>query len=402
MTSVLANAKAGVTSLFARWGRVAKKRLGGAVATLALYRDERSPAMDNVVTPPSPRQSLLLSGTTLTLIGVLLTGFVADLILVSPLRYAREQIVQTEQIRFLLANGEGPVAQMDADGDLYPLGTPVAIMQVPALNLTAVVAEGTTSRVLLAAPGHRRDTPLPGQTGASVIYGRQSLYGGPFGNLASLHAGNTIRVTTAQGVSLYSITGIRTGDAATGSTPPVVVPTPTSTTTPTSAPSATPTTEATPSSTPKATPTPTGSAIPAPTQSTDPTATPTPTSPGSDTPAPSTATGRLTLVSTTGLPFFPDRIIRVDADLVTTANPAPLPVIYPASLTSAERLLGTDDSGWLPLLLLLELGVVAVILALIGMRRWGRLQTWVVAVPVLLAIGIALAETVVILMPNLY
>ena len=50
----------------------------------------------------------------------------------------------------------------------------------------------------------------------------------------------------------------------------------------------------------------------------------------------------------------------------------------------------------------LILGLVAVALALVGIRRWGRIQTWVVAVPVLLAIGIALAETVVILMPNLY
>jgi hypothetical protein len=116
----------------------------------------------------------------------------------------------------------------------------------------------------------------------------------------------------------------------------------------------------------------------------------------------STAAARLTLVSTTGVPFFPDRIIRVDADIVTAPNAAPLPIIYPASLMPSERILGTDDSGWLPFLLLLELGLVAVALALVGMRRWGRIQTWVVMVPVLLSIGIAIAENVVILMPNLY
>jgi hypothetical protein len=408
VASVLAQVRTGVTSLFSRWTRAAENRFGGTLDKLAALRDERSPEMDSVVGVPSAKQSLLLSGTTLTLIGVLLTGFIADLVLVSPLRYAREQIVQSEQIRFSLANGEGPIAQMDADGDLYPLGTPVAIMQIPALNITAVVDEGTTSRVLLAAPGHRRDTPLPGQTGVSVIYGRQSLYGGPFGGLAALDAGNTIRVTTAQGVSLYRITGKRTGDSAIEPVAPVITPTSTATPNPSATPTAKatpkPTAKPTPTATPKSTPTPKASASASATSAPSATDTAGTDATGTDTVAPSTGTaaGRLTLVSTTGFPFFPDQIIRIDADLVSTANPAPLPVIYPASLTSAERLLGTDDSGWLPLLLLLELGLVAVALAVVGIRRWGRIHTWVVAVPVLLAIGIALAETVVIVMPNLY
>jgi hypothetical protein len=407
VTSVLANARAGVTSLFARWGKATERRLGGTIDKLAEFRDERSPAMDSVVGVPSAKQSMLLSGTTMTLVGVLLTGFVADMVVISPLRYAREQIVQTEQIRLSLANGEGPVAQMDADGNLYPLGTPVAIMSIPALNFTAIVDEGTTSRTLLAAPGHRRDTPLPGQTGVSVIYGRQSLYGGPFGGLASLHAGNTIHVTTAQGVASYTVTGIRTGSAASGNEQPTVFPTgsptPTASASATAAPKtkATPKPSATPTATATPTPKPSSSASAAPSAS--PSATPAAgTDEGTATPTTATAAGRLTLVSTTGLPFFPDQIIRVDADLTTAANPAPLPIIYPASLTPAERLLGTDDSGWLPLLLLLELGIAAVVLAAFALRRWGRLQTWVVAVPVLLAVGIALAETVVVLMPNLY
>ncbi|MEN9911406.1 MAG: hypothetical protein RLZZ441_974, partial [Actinomycetota bacterium] len=54
------------------------------------------------------------------------------------------------------------------------------------------------------------------------------------------------------------------------------------------------------------------------------------------------------------------------------------------------------------LLLILELGIALVLLALAGMRYWGRLQTWVVAVPTLLALGIGLAEQVVVLLPNLY
>ena len=393
MTSVLANARAGVASVFSRSRRSAENRFGGVLDKLASYRDERSPDLDGVVGTPTTKQSLILSGTTLTLVGVLLTGFIADMVLISPLRYGREQIVQSEQIRFSLANGEGPVAQMDSHGDLHPLGTPVAIMQIPALNFTAIVGEGTTSRVLLSAPGHRRDTPLPGQTGVSVIYGRQSLYGGPFGGLSALHAGNTIRVTTAQGVALYRISGVRIGDAASTTEQPVVGPT--SSPSASATPSVTPAASASPTASPTATPGPSSSAAPIPSASSEATT-------ESTAPVTSTAAARLTLVSTTGFPFFPDRIIRVDADIVTAPNAAPLPIIYPASLMPSERILGTDDSGWLPFLLLLELGLVAVALALVGMRRWGRIQTWVVMVPVLLSIGIAIAENVVILMPNLY
>jgi hypothetical protein len=334
VTSVLASAGAGVATFFKRGRREINDRVLDAADRLAALKDDRPALLDQVVAQPNPKQSILLSGTTLTLLGVMLSGFIADAALVSPLRYAREQIVQMEEFRTTLANGSAPVGQMDANGDLYPLGTPVAIMNIPALNMTAVVDEGSTSRVMLAAPGHRRDTVLPGQRGASVIYGRQSLYGGPFGGLAQLKAGNTIRVTTGQGKSLYRISGVRTGDA-----PPKAV---------------------------------------------------------------STAPGTLTLVSTTGFPFFPDTVIRVDASLISTPKETALPLLYAASLTPAEKILGSDDSGWLPLLLILELGIGLVLLALAGMRYWGRLQTWVVAVPTLLALGIVLAEQVVVLLPNLY
>lgn len=334
VASVLASARAGVATLLTRGRSRLAVRVSDAADRLAALKDDRPAVLDQVVAQPSAKQSLLLSGTTLTLLGVMFTGFIADVALISPLRYAREQIVLQEEFRTTLANGAAPVGQMDDKGNLYPVGTPVAIMNIPALNMTAVVTEGTTSRVLLSSPGHRRDTVLPGQLGASVIYGRQSLYGGPFGSLDKLRAGNTIRVTTGQDTALYRISGVRKGDD-----PPK---------------------------------------------------------------APSTAPGTLTLVSTTGFPFFPDTIVRVDASLVSTPNPTPLPVIYAASLTPAEKLLGNDDSGWLPLLLILELGIALVILAMFGMRHWGRLQTWVVATPTLLAVGIALAEQVVVLLPNLY
>ena len=72
-----------------------------------------------------------------------------------------------------------------------------------------VIVEGTSSSNLYAGPGHRRDTPLPGQVGRSVIVGRRLLFGGPFALLDRLKPGNEILVTTAQGVFRFSVIGIR-------------------------------------------------------------------------------------------------------------------------------------------------------------------------------------------------
>jgi hypothetical protein len=72
------------------------------------------------------------------------------------------------------------------------------------------------------------------------------------------------------------------------------------------------------------------------------------------------------------------------------------------SLTAAEGPLASDDSGWLPLLLVLELAAVAVLAFTFAARRWGRWHTWVVAVPVSILLGCTIAEQVVVLLPNLY
>ncbi|MFD1273890.1 sortase domain-bontaining protein [Streptomyces kaempferi] len=71
------------------------------------------------------------------------------------------------------------MAQTDQQGDLLAPGTPVALIDIPAAHLHQVVLEGTDSGVLTDGPGHRRDTPLPGQSGTSVLMGRAAAYGGP-------------------------------------------------------------------------------------------------------------------------------------------------------------------------------------------------------------------------------
>ena len=50
---------------------------------------------------------------------------------------------------------------------------------------------------------------LPGQVGTSVIYGRATLFGGPFGDLTHAKPGDQITMLTGQGKSTYLVTDVR-------------------------------------------------------------------------------------------------------------------------------------------------------------------------------------------------
>lgn len=157
--------------------------------------------------PPRPGYQVL--GTVITLLGVLLIGFVADLAVVGSLRHARDQRTAYARLRADLANATAPVGQTGNDGALLRLGTPVALLEIPQLGVREVVLEGTTSGVLRSGPGHRRDTPLPGQPGAVEIFGRRAAFGGPFTDLPRLAPGDMLSVTTGQGTFVYRVIDLR-------------------------------------------------------------------------------------------------------------------------------------------------------------------------------------------------
>jgi hypothetical protein len=62
---------------------------------------------------------------------------------------------------------------------------------------------------LFNGPGHRRDTPLPGQIGTSVVFGRRAAFGGPFADIDGLAKGDKITVTTGQGIFHFKVLGVR-------------------------------------------------------------------------------------------------------------------------------------------------------------------------------------------------
>ena len=150
-------------------------------------------------------------GASLLILAITALFFVAWIGLFSQLHYDKAQLNAYDALRLQLASGtapNGPTLPNDAT-QLLPIGAPVAVLSIPAIKLRTVILQGTTSSVLEDGPGHLRDTVLPGQAGDSVIMGRHTAYGGPFGGLASLVPGDSITVVTGQAVSNYKVTDLR-------------------------------------------------------------------------------------------------------------------------------------------------------------------------------------------------
>jgi hypothetical protein len=136
---------------------------------------------------------------------MLVLGFAGYLYGLSGVQEARSQTVMFTQLQNELANQVAPL------GPATP-GSPVAILRIPSLGITdMVVVQGTSPQNLTLGPGHRRDTPMPGQAGVSAIYGRVATFGAPFGRLDELQPGSVVSLITGQGLSTYTVAAVTGG-----------------------------------------------------------------------------------------------------------------------------------------------------------------------------------------------
>lgn len=138
-------------------------------------------------------------GIAVTLLAVLVLGFAGYLYFLSGVQEARAQTSMYATLQQELSKATAPL------GSPVP-GTPVAVLSIPAIGVrNEVVVEGTSPENLTLGPGHLRDTPLPGQAGISVLYGRRATFGAPFSRVPGLRPGDKITVTTGQGTHLYVV-----------------------------------------------------------------------------------------------------------------------------------------------------------------------------------------------------
>ena len=111
--------------------------------------------------------------------------------------------------------------------------------------------------------------------------------------------------------------------------------------------------------------------------------------------------GRLELVTADGIPLAPSGALHIDASLTSEVQQTPSPVFTKEVLDPSEFAMAADASGWFPMLFWLQLLTVAAIALRWVRSRWGRWQTWVISLPVLLALGAATANAAMTNLPNL-
>jgi sortase A len=120
----------------------------------------------------------------------------------------RAQVDLLTQLRGTLATSASAYGQPGLSplpGTAPEFGSAVALIQIPAIGISQVVAEGTSSQITQSGPGHMPGTVLPGQIGESVIVGRRTTFGAPFYAVPNLKVGDKITVTTLEGTSTYKV-----------------------------------------------------------------------------------------------------------------------------------------------------------------------------------------------------
>ena len=162
-------------------------------------------------TPTQQATSVLLATLSTVLMALLVT-----VILVSPVQHYAAQNQLYQDVRLSLAEGSIPVGPLTNDGLLVEPGTPIAVFIAPDIGLDhEVIVEGTSSAQTMVGIGHRRDTALPCQEGASVLMARAAAYGGVGSQMAELQPGDRFRVAMGQATCTYEVIGPRrAGDDA--------------------------------------------------------------------------------------------------------------------------------------------------------------------------------------------
>jgi LPXTG-site transpeptidase (sortase) family protein len=282
-----------------------------------------------VSAPPRARRDPARSDTAtivshgFTMFSVLVAAMLLFLFVLSGFAEARSQVGLRRRFAVSIANLQAPI------GGAIANGVPVAQIDVDAIGLHRIVVQGTTSSALRAGPGHLRQSPLPGQEGNSVIFGRRTAYGGAFTRISSLERGDRIAITTGAGRFTYLVDGVERFDADDGS---ALV---------------------------------------------------------------DAGSNQLTLV-TSDPSFLASRRLVVTATL--RGNPVAASA-DPTPVTRAELGLAGETDAVLPLVLWLEVLLIAAIGATWLWRRWTRWSAYVVSVPVALAVTWLVFENITKLLP---
>jgi sortase A len=191
--------------------RTSQSPLAGAPGSVDWSPPAEPPAARRAAAEPvRPRRrrrgltfEVRLLSQMLLMLSVGMVGFVGYLVAVTPIEQNNDQDRLYANFREQLAQATAPT------GGVIKPGSPVALLSIPDMGIDQVVIQGTASADLRSGPGHLRNTPLPGQAGWAVIYGKSATFGSPFKQIARLEPDDRISFTTGQGRFNYRVTGVR-------------------------------------------------------------------------------------------------------------------------------------------------------------------------------------------------
>ncbi|HYP12518.1 MAG TPA: class D sortase [Bryobacteraceae bacterium] len=113
-------------------------------------------------------------------------------------------------LRDLFQKGDRKAAvqppQQKAKRPPMPTGALVGRIEIPRINISAVVREGSDDKTLKRAAGHIPSTALPGESGNVGIAAHRD---GFFRNLRSVKKGDQIRMVTTWGTYEYEVSDLK-------------------------------------------------------------------------------------------------------------------------------------------------------------------------------------------------
>ncbi len=84
-------------------------------------------------------------------------------------------------------------------------GDAIGRVELPTLDRSYAVVEGTDTASLRKGPGHYPGTPLPGQRGTVAVAGHRTTYGAPFRTVDDLRRGDPVRMSMPYGRFEYEV-----------------------------------------------------------------------------------------------------------------------------------------------------------------------------------------------------
>jgi sortase A len=132
---------------------------------------------------------------------------------------AAATVAWQEPISYLLAQHEQNALEAALDHppprvlSQRPLrGDAIGKIDMPSIDDSAFIVEGTDAGDLRKGPGHYSDTPLPGRHGTVGIAGHRTTHGAPFRHIDDLERGDPIALEMPWGTFTYRVTTTRIVD----------------------------------------------------------------------------------------------------------------------------------------------------------------------------------------------